>query len=126
MTFSSDRIALAVLFSIFGAHAFIALLQFSEYLGNIGTKKMANHKSALKRAKQSEKRAERNRDRISRVKTFIKKFISSLGTENAASAFSEAQSEIQRGVSKGAMHRNTANRKISRLNKLLKPSETAQ
>lgn len=85
---------------------------------------MANHKSALKRIKQTAKRTEHNRDRISRVKTFIKKFISSLGTNDATSAFSVAQSEIQRGVSRGVLHTNTANRKISRLNRLLKASET--
>jgi small subunit ribosomal protein S20 len=84
---------------------------------------MANHKSALKRVKQNERRAQQNKDRISRVKTFIKKFIASLSSENAASAFSAAQSEIQRGVSKGVIHRNAANRKVSRLNKLLKSSE---
>ena len=84
---------------------------------------MANHKSALKRIKQNTKRAEHNKDRISRVKTFIKKFIASLGTDDALLAFSTAQSEIQQGVSKGVLHQNTANRKISRLNKLLKASE---
>jgi small subunit ribosomal protein S20 len=84
---------------------------------------MANHKSALKRMRQSEKRAALNGSRISRIKTFIKKFISNLGSENAASAFSTAQSEIQKGVTKGVLHRNTASRKISRLNKTLKSSE---
>jgi small subunit ribosomal protein S20 len=85
---------------------------------------MANHKSALKRIKQNTKRAEHNKDRISRIKTFIKKFIANLGTDNAASAFSVAQSEIQRGVARGVLHTNTANRKVSRLNRLLKASET--
>jgi len=84
---------------------------------------MANHKSALKRIKQNTKRAEHNKDRISRVKTFIKKFIASLGTNDAVSSFSVAQSEIQRGVSRGVLHKNTANRKVSRLNRLLKASE---
>jgi small subunit ribosomal protein S20 len=81
---------------------------------------MANHKSALKRAEQNKKRAAHNINRISRIKTFIKKFISSLGTSNADTAFSDAQSEIQRGVSRGVLHKNTANRKVSRLNRLLK------
>ncbi|MDR2158365.1 MAG: 30S ribosomal protein S20 [Holosporaceae bacterium] len=84
---------------------------------------MANHKSALKRMRQSEKRASLNGSRISRIKTFVKKFISSLGSGEAASAFSSAQSEIQKGVAKGVLHRNTANRKISRLNKILKSAE---
>jgi small subunit ribosomal protein S20 len=81
---------------------------------------MANHKSALKRVRQSEKRTERNIDRISRIKTFIKKFIGSLGTEEAGSRFFAAQAEIQRGASRGVLHKNTADRKVSRLSKLLK------
>lgn len=87
---------------------------------------MANHKSALKRIKQNEKRAAYNKDRISRIKTFIKKFINSLGKEEASNAFSEAQSEIQMGVSKGILHKNAASRKVSRLHKLLKASEAAK
>lgn len=81
---------------------------------------MANHKSALKRIQQSKNRTVKNTDRMSRIRTFIKKFIASLQTKEAAAAFSQAQSEIQKGVTKGVLHKNTAARKISRLNKLLK------
>jgi small subunit ribosomal protein S20 len=83
---------------------------------------MANHGSALKRMRQSEKRASMNRSRLSRVKTFIKKFISESksGEEKANEAFSEAQSEIQKCAAKGVICRNTANRKVSRLSKQLK------
>jgi small subunit ribosomal protein S20 len=84
---------------------------------------MANHKSALKRMRQSEKRTALNRGRMSRIKTFIKKFISSLGSGDMSSAFSTAQSEIQKGAAGGTLHKNTANRKISRLSKLLKSAE---
>lgn len=83
---------------------------------------MANHKSAIKRIRQTSTRTQRNTDRISRIKTFIKKFIASLGTPGAASAFSSAQSEIHKGVSKGVLHKNAASRKVARLNKLLKKS----
>lgn len=83
---------------------------------------MANHKSALKRVRQTATRTQRNRDRISRIKTFIKKFISSLGSSEAESAFSAAQSEIHKGVTKGVLHKNAASRKVARLNKLLKKS----
>ncbi|MDR2682072.1 MAG: 30S ribosomal protein S20 [Holosporaceae bacterium] len=85
---------------------------------------MANHKSALKRAKQSEKRAEHNKSTISRIKTFIKRFISSLGSGDAVSKFSEAQAEIQKGASKGILHKNAANRKVSRLNRMMKSTES--
>ncbi len=83
---------------------------------------MADHKSALKRIKQTETRTVRNRDRISRIKTFIKKFIASLGTKEAEVNFAAAQSELEKGVTKGVLHKNTAGRKISRLNKMLKSS----
>lgn len=84
---------------------------------------MANCKSAKKRIRQIEKRTARNVERKSRIKTFIKKFLSALqGNDPAAlkNAFSAAQSEIQRGVTKGVLHKNTASRKISRLNKMMK------
>ncbi|MDR2645779.1 MAG: 30S ribosomal protein S20 [Holosporaceae bacterium] len=84
---------------------------------------MANHSSALKRIRQSEKRTFINKGRISRIKTFVKKFVSGLGFPEASPNFSCVQSEIQRGVAKGVLHKNTANRKISRLHKLLKSAE---
>ncbi|MDR0580705.1 MAG: 30S ribosomal protein S20 [Holosporaceae bacterium] len=84
---------------------------------------MANHSSALKRMRQSEKSAFINKGRISRIKTFIKKFVSDLESPEANSNFSCIQSEIQKGVAKGVLHKNTANRKISRLHKLLKSVE---
>ncbi len=79
---------------------------------------MANHKSAEKRIRQTERRTEVNRARMSRIRTFIKKVESALdaGDKSAATeAFKLAQPEIQRGVVKGVIHRNTASRKISRL-----------
>ncbi|MDR1361855.1 MAG: 30S ribosomal protein S20 [Holosporaceae bacterium] len=83
---------------------------------------MANHKSAVKRARQNETRANRNESRFSRIKTFIKKFISRLGSDDASSSFSEVQSEMQRGASRGVLHKNTVNRKVSRLHRKLKTS----
>lgn len=83
---------------------------------------MADHKSALKRIRQTETRTARNRDRISRIRTFVKGFISALGTNEVESKFAIAQSEIQKGVTKGVLHKNAASRKVSRLNKMLKAS----
>lgn len=80
---------------------------------------MANHKSAEKRIRQSEKRAKINKSRMSRIKTFIKKFETALTTGSVdvlKVAFSEMQSQIQKGVSKGVLKKNTASRKISRMN----------
>lgn len=87
---------------------------------------MANHKSAEKAHRQSLKRAARNRNVKSRVKTFITHFKSALKTanfENAISAFRKAESELMRSVSKGVMHLNTAARKVSRLCNMLKKIE---
>jgi small subunit ribosomal protein S20 len=79
---------------------------------------MANHKSAEKRARQTETRTERNRARRSRLRTFVKRLelaVESGDATAAESALKSAQPEIARGVSKGIMHRNTASRKLSRM-----------
>ncbi len=79
---------------------------------------MANHKSSKKRIIRNANRAEINKSRISRIRTFIKKVeaaITSGNQEIAQVALREAQPEIMRGVSKGVLHKNTASRKISRL-----------
>lgn len=83
---------------------------------------MADHKSALKRIRQTETRTARNKDRMSRIRTAVKKFIQALGTDKASAAFIEAQSELHRGATKGILHSNTASRKISRLYSKMKAS----
>jgi small subunit ribosomal protein S20 len=84
---------------------------------------MANHKSAKKRIRRNQARAEINKSRISRIRTFIKKVESAIGTGDVAAAklaLKEAQPEIMRGVSKGVLHKNTASRKMSRLSASVK------
>jgi small subunit ribosomal protein S20 len=79
---------------------------------------MAHHKSAQKRIRQTQRRTATNRARISRVRTFLKKVeqaIASGDREIARNALRAAQPELMRGVSKGIIHRNTAQRKMSRL-----------
>ena len=79
---------------------------------------MANHKSAKKRIIRNANRAEINKSRVSRIRTFIKKVESAItsGYQAAAqTALKEAQPEIMRGVTKGVLHKNTASRKVSRL-----------
>jgi small subunit ribosomal protein S20 len=84
---------------------------------------MANHSSAKKAIRQIETRTERNKTRVSRVRTFLKK-VEALITEGkkpeATTALREAESEMMRGVTKGVFHKNTASRKISRLSKRVK------
>ncbi len=79
---------------------------------------MAHHKSAKKRIRRNDARTEVNRSRRSRIRSFIRKLEDAIaaGDKDAASAaFKAAQPEIQRGVTKGVLHKNTAARKISRL-----------
>ncbi|MBX6423744.1 30S ribosomal protein S20 [Thermosulfurimonas sp. F29] len=79
---------------------------------------MPLHKSAAKALRQSEKRRLRNKAIKTRVKTATKKFLKTLeegDLARAEEAFREAQSIIQRAVSKGTLHWRTAARKISRL-----------
>jgi small subunit ribosomal protein S20 len=80
---------------------------------------MANrHQSAIKAARQSLTRQERNRSILRRVKTFMKKVHSSIKDKDADSAktsLQEATSELHKSVTKGTLHRNTASRWISRL-----------
>jgi small subunit ribosomal protein S20 len=79
---------------------------------------MANSPQSKKRARQAERRAEINKARRSRMRTFVRKVEEAIATGEhaaAAEALRQAQPEIMRGVSKGVLHKNTASRKISRL-----------
>ncbi len=79
---------------------------------------MANHKSAKKRIIRNANRALINSARISRIRTFVKKVDVAIASGDAAAAseaLRAAQPELQRGVSRGVLHKNTVSRKISRL-----------
>lgn len=83
---------------------------------------MANIRSAKKRARQTIRRTMVNKERTSRVRTFIKKVEEAILAKKkdvAAEAFKAAEPEIRRGAAKGILHRNTASRKISRLAKAI-------
>ena len=82
---------------------------------------MANHKSALKRARQSELRRLRNKSAKTRIKSIVKEVRASIeetSTENTATKLNSAQSTIDKASKKGVIHKRTAARKISRLTKL--------
>jgi small subunit ribosomal protein S20 len=84
---------------------------------------MANTKSAKKAARQAERRTEVNKNRRSRMRTFMRKVeeaIASGDKEAANVALREAQPEIQRSAAKGIIHKNTASRKISRMSARIK------
>ena len=79
---------------------------------------MANTSSAKKRVRQIERRTERNRDRLSRIRTAVKNVEAAIGAGDrtaAKAAFTSVEPELMRGVSKGVMKKNTASRKVSRL-----------
>ncbi|HPR54765.1 MAG TPA: 30S ribosomal protein S20 [Deltaproteobacteria bacterium] len=83
---------------------------------------MANHPSALKRQRQSEKRRLRNKGHKSTINTTIKKIFTSLSekdTDKAKEFTKEAISRLDSAVNKGALHRRTASRRISRLTRKL-------
>ena len=81
---------------------------------------MANTPQAKKRIRRNERRAEINGNRLSRIRTFVKKVESALAGGDktaAADALKAAQPELARGVARGVLHKNTASRKLSRLSK---------
>ena len=84
---------------------------------------MAHHKSAKKRIRRNARRMVINRDRIGRVRSFVKKVelaIASGDKAAATAALRAAQPEMHRGVTRGVLHRNTVARRISRLNARVK------
>lgn len=79
---------------------------------------MANHASARKRIRQTEKRTLRNKHARTTVRTLVKRVRAALeaGDKAAAqTALREATQHIDRGVSNGLYHRKTGSRYISRL-----------
>jgi small subunit ribosomal protein S20 len=89
----------------------------------IGILKMANSPQAKKRARQIERRTVVNKNRRSRIRSFLRKVeeaILSGDKEAASAALKVAQPEIMRGVTKGIFHKNTAARKVSRLTSRVK------
>ena len=83
---------------------------------------MANHKSALKRNKQNAVRAARNTHVRSTMRTLVKSVreAAAAGEKEAAQeALAKAVPYIDKTSTKGVIHKSTASRKISRLNKLV-------
>ena len=79
---------------------------------------MANWPQSKKRARQNDRNRLVNKNRRSRIRTFIRKVEEAIAggdKESALVALRSAQPELMRGVSKGIFHKNTAARKMSRL-----------
>lgn len=79
---------------------------------------MANHPSALKRARQNEIKRIRNKSYKTRVKKAVKEVrvaIEDNSLEHAKDSFAKAVSILQKTASKGVIHKKKAARTISRL-----------
>ena len=84
---------------------------------------MANTSSAKKATRKIARRAAVNKNRRSRIRTYLRQVEVALAAGDKAAAeaaFNAAQPELMRGASKGVIHKNTASRKVSRLAQRLK------
>ncbi len=79
---------------------------------------MANTKSAKKATRVSARRATVNKNRVSRVRSSLRKVEEAISAGDQAAAvvaMKAAEPELMRGAQKGVFHKNTASRKVSRL-----------
>ena len=77
------------------------------------------HKSAQKRARQTEKRTERNKLYKSKVRTAIKNVLSAKSKENAGNELKKTVSLLDKVAEKGIIHKNTAANRKSKLTKFV-------
>jgi small subunit ribosomal protein S20 len=90
---------------------------------------MANHKSAIKRQRQSEKRRLYNRSWRSRARTTVKKAriaIAAADPQEALAATKEAIQELDKAATKGVIHKRNAARRKSRLMRRLNAAQAEQ
>lgn len=81
---------------------------------------MANHQSALKRARQTEKRTATNRANTSSLRTQLRDLRESIAKGDKAAAeqvYRKTVSALDKAIQKGTLHENTASRYKSRLGK---------
>lgn len=84
---------------------------------------MANTSSAKKNVRKMARKTAVNKARRSSVRTFLRRVEEAItaGDKTAATeALKQAEPAVMRAVGKGIYHKNTASRKISRLNKRVK------
>ena len=84
---------------------------------------MASHYSAIKRARQTERRTERNRANTSNLRSIMRSFRETLAAKDKSKAeagFRSTVSAIDKAIQKGVLHANTAARYKSRLSARLK------
>lgn len=81
---------------------------------------MPQHKSAEKRIRQNARRAARNKARLSRMRTLIKKVRSAKEKKEAETALKTAVQYLDRLAAKGVIHRNKAANQKSRLTRFVR------
>lgn len=84
---------------------------------------MANHKSAQKRIRQTQTRTDRNKYYRTRIKNIIKavrEAVNANDIKKAQESLKVANKELHKFVSKGIIKKNTASRRVSRLNTSVK------
>ena len=90
---------------------------------------MAQHKSAEKRARQSDGRRKENKERKSQMKTLLKNVRAEKDKTKAAEELKTAVASLDKLASKGLIHRNKAANQKSKLtkyvNKLNNPPSAA-
>lgn len=79
---------------------------------------VANHKSALKRHRQSERRRVRNHAIKTRVRHLVREVRAAVQAKDvpaATATLGAASKALAKAASKGVLHRNNASRRIARL-----------
>lgn len=86
---------------------------------------MANTRSAVKRTKQNERRRQRNRAARSKIRSVLKSASTALESQPAAAtaAVRDALRTLDKAVTQGVLHRNTAARKKSALARSLRSAK---
>jgi len=90
---------------------------------------LANHKSAIKRIRSSERKRQRNKAYLSKTRTEIKKARTSIENgevEDAVEQTRQAIAQVDKASSKGIIHKRNAARLKSRLMKKLNELQTEQ
>jgi small subunit ribosomal protein S20 len=84
---------------------------------------MANLSASKKAIRQIARRTKINKDRLARIRTYVKKVEKSIAQGDktgAQEALKAAESQLHRGVHKGLFHPNMVARKVSRLSRSIK------
>ena len=80
---------------------------------------MDRHPQQIKRERQDKKKRARNLDSLSRLRTCIKKVLSSSTKKEAELVYNDAVKIIDKAVSKNLIHKNTGARRKSQITRFL-------